>query len=149
MPHFDPADALAILQELRRDTPFLIVSGRVYDEAAVSLMRRGARDIIMKSNLARLGPVVWRELEAIASRREAQEALPESDERFALFMQNLPGAAWMKDIQGRYVYANATGERIFQTPLSGLRGKTDDEIFPSETAAQFKANDQMALSSGK
>ncbi len=149
MPHFDPADALAILQELRRDTPFLIVSGRVHDEAAVSLMQRGARDIVMKSNLARLGPVVLRELETIAARREAREALRESDERFALFMQNLPGAAWMKDTQGRYVYANATAERMFQTPLTELRGKTDDEIFPSETAAQFKANDQMALSTGK
>src|SRR5260370_42415871 len=127
----------------------MIVSGTVHDEGAVSLMQQGARDIVMKCNLARLGPAVWRELEAIAARRKAEEALRESDERFALFMQNLPGAAWMKDLQGRYVYANVTGERIFQTPLSGLRGKTDDDLFPAATAAQFKANDQVALTTGK
>jgi PAS domain S-box-containing protein len=64
-------------------------------------------------------------------------------------MQNLAGAAWMKDLDGRYVYANAVAATIFRTPLAQLRGKTDDEVFPSETAAQFKENDRIALTSGK
>ena len=63
-------------------------------------------------------------------------------------MRHLPGAAWMKDAQGRYVYANETAERIFRTPLSALRGKTDEEVFSTATAAQFKANDRQAMTSG-
>ncbi|TMQ35060.1 MAG: response regulator, partial [Planctomycetota bacterium] len=46
-------------------------------------------------------------------RREFEEALAqenarlrESEQRFARFMQYLPGLAWIKDLQGRYVYAN-------------------------------------------
>jgi PAS domain S-box-containing protein len=149
IPGFLPADALVILQERVSGTPFLIVSGTVHDETAVGLMRKGARDIIMKPNLARLGPAVWRELEDTAARKKAAEALRQSEQRFALFMQNLPGAAWMKDLEGRYVYANATGERIFQMPLGALHGKTDDDIFAHETATQFKANDQIVLTTGK
>ena len=85
----------------------------------------------------------------ITWRKHAEEALRESEQRFALFMQHLPGAAWMKDVDGRYVYANETAERIFQTPLNKLRGKTDEEVFAPETARQFKENDRIALTSGK
>ena len=149
MPQFSTAEALDLLHQHAPDVPFLIVSGSIHDETAVGLMRKGARDIVLKANLSRLGPAVWRELEDAAAHKQAQEALRQSEERFVMFMQNLPGAAWMKDLQGRYVYANATGERIFQTALSALRGKTDDDLFPAATAAQFKANDQVALTTGK
>src|SRR5260221_319422 len=42
----------------------------------------------------------------IEDRKKAEEALRQSEERFAAFMDNLPGYAWMKDLQGRYVYVN-------------------------------------------
>lgn len=71
-----------------------------------------------------------------------------SEELFALFMRHMPGAAWMKDAEGRYVWANAAGEEIFGASLSDLRGKTDDQLFPPETAAQFRENDRIALLSG-
>jgi PAS domain S-box-containing protein len=82
-------------------------------------------------------------------RARAEEALRQSEERFALFMQHLPGLAWIKDIQGRYVYANTTAERAFSTPPEKLYGKTDQDIFPPEVAAQFKKNDERALMDGK
>jgi PAS domain S-box-containing protein len=84
-----------------------------------------------------------------ARRKQTEQALRDSEHRFALFMRNLPGAAWMKDLQGRYVYANETAERIFRTPLSELRGKTDDQVFPPHTAAQFKSNDRIAVTTGE
>ena len=56
---------LAALNEVQRrelDIPFIIVSGKIGEETAVEAMRAGAHDYLMKSNLARLGPVVEREL---------------------------------------------------------------------------------------
>ena len=85
----------------------------------------------------------------ISDRRKTEEALRISDERFILFMRHLPGAAWMKDMEGRYVYVNETAERIFSLPLSAIRGKTDDDVFPPETAAQFRENDRRAIESAK
>jgi len=84
----------------------------------------------------------------ITARKQAEEALQQSEQRFARFMQHLPGLAWIKDLQGRYVFANDSAARVFRTPRAELCGKTDDEIFPPETAAQFKENDRRALESG-
>jgi PAS domain S-box-containing protein len=83
----------------------------------------------------------------ITEQRRAAEALRESEQRFARFMQHLPGLAWAKDLGGRYVYANDAAERAFRTPRAALYGKTDEAVFPPETAAQFKQNDRRALAS--
>jgi PAS domain S-box-containing protein len=89
-------------------------------------------------------------LQEQAARRAAEEAerlLRASEERFARFMRHLPGLAWIKDLQGRYVYANDAAEKAFRTPRAELYGKTDEEVFPPETFAQFKENDRRALAS--
>ena len=84
----------------------------------------------------------------IEEQRRIQRALRESERRFAAFMDHLPGAAWIKDQQGRYLYANPEAQRIFSRPLAELAGKTDDEIFPAETARRFRDNDRRALAEG-
>ena len=84
----------------------------------------------------------------VVQRRRAEEALRRSEQRFARFMQHLPGLAWIKDSQGRYVYANEAAERAFGTPRERLYGRTDEEVFPSGVAAQFRENDRRALESG-
>jgi PAS domain S-box-containing protein len=81
-------------------------------------------------------------------RKRAEEQLRESERRFARFMHHLPGLAWVKDSEGRYVYANDAAERAFRTPRAELYGKTDAEIFGPETAAQFEQNDRRASASG-
>ena len=84
----------------------------------------------------------------VTERKRAEETLRQSEQRFARFMQHLPGLAWIKDLQGRYVYANDAAEKAFRTPRAELYGKTDDEVFPPETAAQFQEHDRQALASG-
>ncbi|HEX8921138.1 MAG TPA: PAS domain S-box protein, partial [Pyrinomonadaceae bacterium] len=85
----------------------------------------------------------------IRERRRAEDELRETEHRFTMFMENLPGLAWIKDMDGRYVYANDAAVKAFQTPRAELYGRTDDEVFPPETAAQFKENDRLALANGK
>ena len=84
----------------------------------------------------------------ITDRKRAEEALRESEQRFAAFMRHLPAAAWMKDLQGRYVFANVEAERIFSIPLVALYGRRDEEVFPPDTARQFRENDERVLTIG-
>jgi len=83
----------------------------------------------------------------ITERARAAAALRESEQRFAGFMHHLPGLAWIKDLRGRYVFANDAAERAFRHARAELYGKTDDELFPEETARQFRENDHRALES--
>jgi PAS domain S-box-containing protein len=85
----------------------------------------------------------------ITERKQAEEALRQSEERFARFMHHLPGLAWIKDLQGRYVYANAAAEQAFNAPQEQLYARTDEDIFPRDVAAQFKKNDEQALADEK
>jgi PAS domain S-box-containing protein len=84
----------------------------------------------------------------VTEAKRAEMELRESEQRFTGFMHHLPGLAWIKDVQGRYVYANDAAVTAFRTPRAELYGKTDQEVFPAETAAQFQANDRQAISSG-
>lgn len=78
LPGFDGLSALAMVKEKGLDTPFIVVSGYITEEAAVAAMKAGAHDYLMKDKLARLGPAVERELreaEVRRQRRQAQEDL--------------------------------------------------------------------------
>ncbi len=70
LPQFSGERALLLRQQLEPDLPFVIVSGRIGEEAAVDAMHRGADDYVLKDRISRLGPAVRR---AIAYRRELQE----------------------------------------------------------------------------
>ncbi|HLJ94820.1 MAG TPA: PAS domain S-box protein [Gemmataceae bacterium] len=84
----------------------------------------------------------------VTEQRRAEQALRNSEQRFARFMHHLPGLAWIKDLQGRYVYVNEAAGKAFRIPRTELYGKTDAEVFSAETAAPFQENDRRALASG-
>src|ERR687892_7628 len=74
MPQFTALDALAVLQESpRAELPFVIVSGSIGEESAVSALKAGASNFVMKSNLERLGPVGERGLRDAPVPREREE----------------------------------------------------------------------------
>jgi PAS domain S-box-containing protein len=84
---------------------------------------------------------------AIKRREQAERAATRSQILFETFMDNSPGAAFMKDRDGKYVYVNRTAREQMKLPL--LVGKTDFDIFPPEAASLFRANDLEVLSDGK
>lgn len=77
--------------------------------------------------------------------KTVENTLRESEQRFAGFMRNLPGLAWMKDAEGRYIYANEAAEKAFRIERAKLYGKTDNEIFAPEIAETFIENDRQVL----
>ena len=123
MPHFDSMAALDIVKGSGLDTPFLIVSGSIGEEAAVRAMKAGAQDYLMKGNLARLCAAIERELQDAADRRARQAAekslfLQSENLRIAREVQQrlfpaaspvLPGF----DIAGASQPAEATGGDYF------------------------------------
>src|SRR6202171_1434317 len=62
LPSFSAPRALEMLKAAALDIPFIVVSGTVGEDAAVAVMRSGARDYVFKDKLSRLRPVVEREV---------------------------------------------------------------------------------------
>ena len=84
MPYFNAPSALKTLVDSKQDVPFIVISGAIGEETAVSLMKAGAHDVVMKDNLSRLVPVVDRELREAdrrAEQRQAELALKESQDQ--------------------------------------------------------------------
>ena len=80
MPGFSAPAALRTLHESGLDIPFIIVSGIISDELAVSLMRAGAHDFVMKDRLGRLVPAIEREMGEAYTRKQYQLATEEQRE---------------------------------------------------------------------
>lgn len=85
----------------------------------------------------------------ITEAREAAEALWESEDRFASFMQHLPGAAYIKDDQGRYLYVNEYVDRVLGLKPEDVLGKTVSDLSPPEIAEKIQANDQHVFATGQ
>ncbi len=62
MPNFNSEAATSLLNELGSETPFILVSGTIGEDAGVEAMKAGAKDYILKGNFKRLIPVVDRTL---------------------------------------------------------------------------------------
>jgi diguanylate cyclase (GGDEF)-like protein len=70
LPQFDGLSALEVAREVTPDTPFIFVSGTMGEERAVTALRRGAVDYLLKGNLTRLPSAISRALEDARARRE-------------------------------------------------------------------------------
>jgi signal transduction histidine kinase len=69
VPGFNAYESLDLLKSTKIDLPFIIISGTVGEETAVRLMRKGAKDFILKNNLKRLIPVIEREISELENRQ--------------------------------------------------------------------------------
>ncbi len=85
----------------------------------------------------------------ITERRRAEEALRESEARFASFMRHAPGTAVMRDFMGRYLFANETWERLQHRTRQDWEGKTIAEVWPPHMAAKFYEGDLQVIAQGK
>ncbi len=115
LPNFSGPEALTLLRSTGFDIPFIMMSGAMSEETAVSSMRAGAQDYVIKQNLARLAPVLERELRESAARQSrvaAELALQASEVRFHRLVDAMPLGLLLSDAEGRITYANAAVETM-------------------------------------
>ncbi len=116
LPQFDALAALEIVHESGKDLPFVIVSGGIGESTAVAAMKAGAHDYLMKNNLARLLPVVERELreaENRRSKRNTEDALRESEMRYRLLWETATDAVLLLNSEAEVEFANPAVRSIF------------------------------------
>jgi PAS domain S-box-containing protein len=125
MPGFTAEEALRLLHASGLDVPFIVVSGLIGEESAVTLMKAGAHDFVLKGRMVRLVPAVRRELAQAQARREhraAEEALRVSEERFRLLTERIPDALFRVRIHPRLEV------EYFSPSASTILGRTPEEL---------------------
>jgi PAS domain S-box-containing protein len=145
MPQFSGPAAMKLLHDSGYEIPIIIVSGHIGEDIAVSAMKSGANDYVMKDRLARLVPAVERELreaEVRRARKAADEALRESEERLNLALEAGRMGAWERNLKtGAMTWSPITQEIYGMGPgqFSGAFDEFARLVHPDDRNTVFDA----------
>jgi PAS domain S-box-containing protein len=81
----------------------------------------------------------------MAGRWDSELALARSQQLLQAMSDYSPAIIYIKDVQGRYLLANRGFSELFQVNGETIVGKTDQDIFPRETAGAFQATDRRVV----
>jgi two-component system, cell cycle sensor histidine kinase and response regulator CckA len=133
MPHCSLFVALDIAQLHGLDVPFIIASGAIGEEMAVRAMKAGAHDFVMKDKLARLAPVIERELREAVVRRErriAEQEVRYTRQYLASVFNSLPSVLLTATGQGVITQWNAAAEKYMGVPAEHAIGRNIIDVAP-------------------
>lgn len=150
IPDFGALEALEILKESNVNLPFIIVSGKIEEEAAVYAMKAGAHDYVTKGNMARLVPVVCRELaeaEVQLRHRYAELARMESEEKYRLLAESITDVFFALDLNLRCTYWNKAAEELTGISIKSAIASPLSALIPGQCGRDFEFVIREALSS--
>ena len=150
--NFSGLDALALVQTMGLDLPFIVVSDKRSEEIAVAVIKAGAHDYIKKDKLAHLVPAIRRELHEAELRREQkflQESTLRTARRFQSLIRNTGDIVLILDADGLCWYSNLATTRILGYPAADFAGKEFFELtHPDDDSAMTGTFDEARQNPG-
>lgn len=137
LPNLDAFEALKLCNQYSPDTPFICVSGSIGEIMAIELLKQGADDYVLKDRLERLPFAVKRALADAGERtkrKEAEEALRESEERLRDILFSTADWVWEVDENGVYTYSSQKRKEFLKASEEEIVGKTPFDFMPPEEA---------------
>jgi PAS domain S-box-containing protein len=89
------------------------------------------------------GALLARRLHRDAERLGQEQAL------LRAVIEGTSDAIFLKDTSGRYRLANSAFARVLNRPVGEILGRDDDELFPPETAREYREADQQVMAAGE
>lgn len=146
MPGFNGREALNITSSKYPDLPFIIVSGEIGEDLAVSLVKAGAADYVMKHNLERLPTAVDRALKESHEKKlykEAQAQIMFSEQKFRSLFEGAGDAIFFYDLTGKILEANHVACEYSGWERSELLAMNVRQLITEELAAVFLARIEL------
>jgi len=127
LPSFTSTEALKIFKQTGLQIPFILVTATVSEDFAVSAMKAGADDYILKDSLTRLPSAIENALERYTTQKErkkAEEAVVTSEKRHRKLIENMTDAIILISESGHLIYQSPSVERITGFTYEDSKGKT-------------------------
>ncbi len=152
LPQWTGMEALAQLQQMGKDIPFLLVTGALGEEAAVECVKQGVIDFVLKERLVRLPVAVRRALKESAlreERRRGEEALREREARYRVLAETATDAIVTINSESRILFLNAAAESIFGYARAEMLGQDLTMLMPEYLREVHKTGLKRYLGTGR
>ena len=151
LPGFTGVEALEVFRSTELDIPFIFFSGTIGEEIAVAAMKAGASDYVMKQNMARLAPVMERELDQAlirAEHRKGQIELKASRDRYVDLYDSAPVGYLTLSAEGLIEQVNLTGADMLGLQRDALLRSRFVDFVQAADAERWQATFRQALRQG-
>lgn len=142
LPNFNAFEALKLRNMHCPETPFICVSGSIGEILAIELLKQGADDYVLKDRLERLPFAIKRALADTRERhkrKEAEEALKESEERLRDILFSTVDWVFEVDENGVFTYSSQKGFDLFIAAQEDIIGKTPFDFMPPDEAQRVSS----------
>ncbi len=86
----------------------------------------------------------------ITDRKQAEEELRASEARLFTILENVDACIYLKDTEGRYLFANRAVRELWQIEdMADIVGFGDEKFFDESTSINIRGNDSRVLESGE
>src|SRR5207249_3663809 len=118
--------ALHTARQKRPETPFLLVSGTIGEQAAIESLKYGATDYVLKQWPERLVPAVRRALQEAqerVQRKRAETELIRREKYFRMLTANSPDVLTILNREGVFQYNSPSLKRVLGYEPEELAGR--------------------------
>ncbi|MBW4450880.1 MAG: response regulator [Spirirestis rafaelensis WJT71-NPBG6] len=152
IPGFGAPKALSLLKDKKLDIPFIIVSGTITEETAVTSLKAGASDFVLKERMVRLVPAIEREIREAHIRqkqRQTEAVLQQTEQQLRLALKTAKLGSWELNLQTNVLSASdqyklnfglsPDADFSYQTLMSRIH--PEDQAWVQSAIKQAIAND--------
>ncbi|MGM0567197.1 MAG: PAS domain S-box protein [Bacteroidota bacterium] len=127
MPSFDGISALTITRNHHAYIPFIMLTGSINEETAVTCMKAGADDYVLKEKITRLPfavKEVLRKKQEQNEKKQMEQQVKESMEAYRNLINSMNETVWIMDFDGKLLDIN---DRVTE-----VLGYTKEEVVGSD-----------------
>ena len=146
MPSFDGMSALTAVLEFNPFLPFIILTGSMNEDTAVTCLKAGASDYVLKEHIDRLPFAIAEAIQLKANQQKLSiqsRQLQQSEERYRSLFEDSNAIMLIIDPENQAITdANKAAVQYYGWPREELIGKSITEI---NTLPQARLTEQMRL----